>query len=1364
MNERKKWHGLMILLVMIAVLCCCSFGVSAASVTISVDKATLGQGWLLPPTKVEIESGDTVADVTIKAMGKNNVIYDSGNTYLSFMRDESDTQAVFPQYIIDAVNLASNYREGAETMNADGRNREGWLGEFDYYNMSGWMVTVNNFFIDNSTGAWKVSDGDVIRWQFTVYGYGRDIGENKVDRPLVPLIDKDALCRKVAEINQDKESYVNGDIAKQRYYDNANRILTTTTATKEQVDMVLANLNGTSAAEPTLPDPNYVAGDAAAVADVEAKISAIGTVTLASKEDISAARKAYDSLLRRLRGSVSNYAVLTAAEAKYDQLVQQAADDQLAAENVTDKIAAIGPVTLDRKEAIETARSAYDKLTAAQKNLVTNYATLTAAETRLAKLEKEAAENQAAADAVTALIQKIGTVTADSGDAITAARSAYDKLSTERKALVTNVETLTKAEAAYAAIEDKIANAEAKIDAIGAVTLSSKNAIAKARAAFDALSAAERKYVANYGVLTAAEAAYAALEEEAAENQAAADSVMTKISAIGTVTAESGEKISAARKAYDALTAEQKKLVINIDTLRKAETRYAELSGNSEELIAATEKAIEDIGTVSLDSGAAIAAARESYDALTANQKKNVSNYAKLLSAEMKYANLTEKAKQDQAAADEVKALIDAIGEVTLNSKTAIDTARNGYNGLTAAQKKLVTNDQTLTEAEAKYNELKAADDKAKADAAAAKKVIDKINAIGTVTLNSKNAIDAARTAYTGLTVDQKKLISNYNTLTAAETRYNDLKAADDKAKADAAAAKAVTDQISAIGTVTLSSKNAIDTARNGYDGLTADQKKLVTNYSTLTAAETRYAALLGQVSEDQRAAIAVDDRINAIGTVTLDSKTAIAAARSAYNGLTADQKKLVVHYAKLTAAESKYAELVKEREDAEKAAAEKAKADAAAAKTAADQISAIGTVTLDSKTDIDAARSAYDKLTADQKKLVANYSTLTAAEARYDALVKEKEAAEKAAAKVKTAIDAIGTVTKDSKTAIAAARSAYDKLTDAQKKLVDNIDTLLKAEASYAELAGENEKMSAAAEAAIESIGTVTLDSGDAIETARAMYNALTANQKTRVTNYAKLIAAETKYAELLRKAAVDQAAAAAVTARINEIGEVTLEKEETIAAARVAFDGLTDDQKALVDNEAALKEAEAKLAELKNQPAENPFIDVKEGAFCYDAVAWAVANGITNGTDATHFTPAGECTRGQVVTFLWRAAGSPKPTSVGNPFADVKEGKFYYKAVLWAVENGVTNGTDATHFSPDATCTRGQVVTFQWRAAGSPAPQGSNNPFVDVKAGAYYEKAVLWAVANGVTNGTDAAHFSPDDTCTRGQVVTFLFRDPAK
>lgn len=177
--------------------------------------------------------------------------------------------------------------------------------------------------------------------------------------------------------------------------------------------------------------------------------------------------------------------------------------------------------------------------------------------------------------------------------------------------------------------------------------------------------------------------------------------------------------------------------------------------------------------------------------------------------------------------------------------------------------------------------------------------------------------------------------------------------------------------------------------------------------------------------------------------------------------------------------------------------------------------------------------------------------------------------------------------------------------------------------------------------------------------------------------------------------------------------------------------------------------------------QPAgTNPFSDVQAGAYYYDAVLWAVDKKITSGTSATTFSPGNPCTRGQIVTFLWRAAGSPKPTSSNNPFIDVKAGAYYYDAVLWAVEKGITSGTSATTFSPDTACTRGQTVTFLWRAAGSPKAASSTNPFSDVKSGAYYYDAVLWAVEQKVTSGTSATTFAPGSTVTRGQTVTFLYR----
>ena len=169
--------------------------------------------------------------------------------------------------------------------------------------------------------------------------------------------------------------------------------------------------------------------------------------------------------------------------------------------------------------------------------------------------------------------------------------------------------------------------------------------------------------------------------------------------------------------------------------------------------------------------------------------------------------------------------------------------------------------------------------------------------------------------------------------------------------------------------------------------------------------------------------------------------------------------------------------------------------------------------------------------------------------------------------------------------------------------------------------------------------------------------------------------------------------------------------------------------------------------------------FVDVPSGSYYEDAVDWAVANGITTGTDAAHFSPDGICTRAQAVTFLWRVAGRPAPESRTMPFTDVPADSYYYDAVLWAVENGITKGTSSTTFSPDDTCTRAQIVTFLWRSEQSPAA-GSSNPFTDVSADAYYADAVLWAVKEAITTGTTRTTFSPDAECTRAQIVTFLWR----
>lgn len=168
--------------------------------------------------------------------------------------------------------------------------------------------------------------------------------------------------------------------------------------------------------------------------------------------------------------------------------------------------------------------------------------------------------------------------------------------------------------------------------------------------------------------------------------------------------------------------------------------------------------------------------------------------------------------------------------------------------------------------------------------------------------------------------------------------------------------------------------------------------------------------------------------------------------------------------------------------------------------------------------------------------------------------------------------------------------------------------------------------------------------------------------------------------------------------------------------------------------------------------------FRDVNQSDYYYDAVQWAVEKGITEGTSATTFSPDASCTRAQMVTFLYRAAGSPAPKSTVNPFTDVSASDYYYNAVLWAVENGITTGASADRFAPGATVSRAQTVTFLYRANGSPAANGAS--FSDVAADEYYANAVAWAVQNGITTGTGNGKFSPNADCTRGQIVTLLYR----
>ena len=400
------------------------------------------------------------------------------------------------------------------------------------------------------------------------------------------------------------------------------------------------------------------------------------------------------------------------------------------------------------------------------------------------------------------------------------------------------------------------------------------------------------------------------------------------------------------------------------------------------------------------------------------------------------------KSFEDQEAAQAVSDLINAIGDVTLDSKAAIDAARTAYDALTEDQKAYVTNLPTLTAAEETYAKLAqdAADHQAAADVEAQ---ISALPAGDVLTLADSASVAAARTAYDALTETQKGYVSDTAkaTLKAAEARIVELQAAADKEEADREAAAGVAakiDAIPALDQLTLDDAQTVTDADNAYKSLTEDQQQYISEDQKAKLEDARNAmeelkAAAEKEKADREAAAAVDQMIEAIGDVTLNSKAAIDLAQNAYDALTEEQQAYVTKADVLAEAQAAYEALVKSENDKAAAAAVEARIDA------------IGEVTIDSRTAIEKAEAAYEALTDEQKQLVTNSDVLTVARAAYDSLVQVNE--------VEKQISLIGKVTTDSKAKIDAARTAYDALTADQQKQVGNYDVLQAAEAAYRDL-----------------------------------------------------------------------------------------------------------------------------------------------------------------------------------------------------------------------------------------------------------------------------------------------------------------------
>ena len=752
----------------------------------------------------------------------------------------------------------------------------------------------------------------------------------------------------------------------------------------------------------------------------------------------------------------------------------------------------------------------------------------------------------------------------------------------------------------------------------------------------------------------------------------------------------------------------------------------------------------------------------------------------------------------DDPAVVAVKELIDAIGEVTLDSGDAIDAARTAYDKLPEAKKVLVDNYEKLTAAEEAYTAL--------VDAAAAKAVDDLIDAIGEVTADSGDAIKAARAAYDALTDTQKELVKNYEKLTAAEEAYTAL--------VDAAAAKAVDDLIDAIGEVTADSGDAIKAARAAYDALTDTQKELVKNYEELTAAEEAYTTLV-----DAAAAKAVDDLIDAIGEVTADSGDAIKAARAAYDALTDTQKELVKNYEKLLAAEELYEELTasaaaiaqKAAEEARKAqeeaeAAQKAAEEAVeAAKAAQEAAEAAAAKAGENNAAAEEARKAAEtaQAAAEAAQAKAEEAQKKAEEAKAGADAAQKAAEENNAAAAAEAAKAVSEAVKAAEeagrsaqsaaqaaqsaaqaadsmlkaqeaqaaaeAAQAAAEAAKARAEEAQKKAEEAAASSAedkeaaeraKVEAEAAKKAAEDaqkaaEEAKAAAELALEAAKKSEVEAAasaaEAAEYARQMAETYqkVVEIKAELIDYlaeaqaaAEKAEAERKAAEEARKAAEEAALAASKYAASFELAQLLHESETLTGHAREDYAKVIEDAKAAIEAAKTPEEVDEILAAAREAlktagcPSTN-FTDVEENGWYHTGVDFMVKNGFMNGVADDAFDVDGNLTRAQLVTILYRIAGEPESTAT-NPFADVADGQWYTNAVIWAAENGIVKGVNTTTFAPNDQITREQIATILFRYAKAEKVEGKLAGFPDAeKVSDYAADAMAWAVEQGLING---------------------------
>lgn len=672
----------------------------------------------------------------------------------------------------------------------------------------------------------------------------------------------------------------------------------------------------------------------------------------------------------------------------------------------------------------------------------------------------------------------------------------------------------------------------------------------------------------------------------------------------------------------------------------------------------------------------------------------------------------------------------------------------------------------TATKAMLTIHVLKAPDDPA---VAAVKELID---AIGEVTLDSGDAIDAARTAYDKLPEAKKVLVDNYEKLTAAEEAYTAL--------VDAAAAKAVDDLIDAIGEVTLESGDAIKAARAAYDALTDTQKELVKNYEKLLAAEELYEELTAsaaaiaqkaaeeakQAQEEAEAAQKAAEEAAEAAKAAQEAAEA-AAAKAGENNAAAEEARKAAETAQAAAeaAQAKAEEAQKKAEEA-KTGAEAARKAAEENNTAA-AAEAAKAVSEALKAAEEAGRSAQSATQAAQSAAQAAESMRKAQEAQAAAEAAQA-AAEAAQAKAEEA---------QKKAEEAAASSAEDKA--AAEKAAEEAKAAKQA-AEDAKTAAEDARAAAelALEAAKKSEVEAAASAAEAAEYARQMAETYqkVVEIKAELINYlaeaqaaAEKAEAERKAAEEARKAAEEAALAASKYTATFELAQLLHESETLTGHAREDYAKVIEDAKAAIEAAKTPEEVDEILAAAREAlktagcPSTN-FTDVEENGWYHTGVDFMVRNGFMNGVADDAFDVDGNLTRAQLVTILYRIAGEPESTAT-NPFADVADGQWYTNAVIWAAENGIVKGVNTTTFAPNDQITREQIATILFRYAKAEKVEGKLAGFPDAeKVSDYAADAMAWAVEQGLINGISESdgktYLAPQETATRAQIAVILMR----